>query len=54
MTQVGQDLQVDAKAEIKWDYMGDIREYLNESKMSLKLFDSFIKRVVSVFIQGGL
>ena len=29
----GQDFQVDAKAEIKWDYRGDIREYFNESKI---------------------
>ena len=31
----GQYLQVDAKAkaEIKWDYRGDIREYFNESKI---------------------
>ena len=28
-----QDFQVDAKAEIKWDYRGDIREYFNESKI---------------------
>ena len=27
----GQDFQVDTKAEIKWDYRGDIREYFNES-----------------------
>ena len=29
----GQDFQVDSKAKIKWDYMGDIREYFNESKI---------------------
>ena len=29
----GQDFQVDTKAEIKWDYRGDIREYFNESKI---------------------
>ena len=29
----GQDVQVDAKAEIKWDYRRDIREYFNESKI---------------------
>ena len=29
----GQDCQVDAKAEIKLDYRGDIREYFNESKI---------------------
>ena len=29
----GQNFQVDAKAEIKWDYRGDIREYFNESKI---------------------
>ena len=28
----GQDFQVDTKAEIKWDYRGDIREYFSESK----------------------
>ena len=28
----GQDFQVDAKAKIKWDYRGDIRDYFNESK----------------------
>ena len=38
MTQVGseeegQDFEVDTKAEIKWDYRGDIREYFNESKI---------------------
>ena len=33
-TQVGgQDFQVYAKAEIKLDYRGDIREYFNESKI---------------------
>ena len=26
----GQDLQVDSRAKIKWDYRGDIREYSNE------------------------
>ena len=36
----GQDFQVDAKAEIKWDYRGDIREYLNESKIVLNCFNS--------------
>ena len=30
---------MDSKAEIKWDYRGDIREY----SMSLKLSDSFRK-----------
>ena len=30
----GQNFQVDAKAEIKWDYRGDIREYFNESKIA--------------------
>ena len=29
----GQDFQVDAKAEIKWDYRVDIREYINESEI---------------------
>ena len=29
----GQDFLVDAKAEIKWDYREDIREYFNESKI---------------------
>ena len=29
----GQDFQVDAKAEIKWDYRGDIKEYFNESNI---------------------
>ena len=29
----GQDFQMDAKAEIKWDYRGDIREYFNVSKI---------------------
>ena len=29
--QQGQDFQVDAKTEIKWDYRGDIREYFEES-----------------------
>ena len=29
----GQNFQVDSKAEIKWDYKGDIREYFNESKI---------------------
>ena len=24
---------MDSKAEIKWDYRGDIREYFNESKI---------------------
>ena len=35
MTQVGseEDFQVDAKAEIKWDYRGNVREYFNESKI---------------------
>ena len=28
-----QNFQVDSKAEIKLDYRGDIREYLNESKI---------------------
>ena len=28
-----QDFQVDAKAKVKWDYKGDIREYFNESKI---------------------
>ena len=27
-----QNFQVDFKAEIKLDYRGDIREYINESK----------------------
>ena len=31
--QGGQDFQVDSKAEIKGDYRGDIREYVNESKI---------------------
>ena len=26
-------LFLDSKAEIKWDYRGDIREYFNESKI---------------------
>ena len=30
---VGQDFQVDTKAEIKQDYRGDIRDYFNESKI---------------------
>ena len=30
----GQNFQVDSKAEIKLDYRGDIREYLNESKIA--------------------
>ena len=29
----GQDFHVVSKAEIKGDYRGDIREYLNESKI---------------------
>ena len=29
----GYSFQVDSKAEIKWDYRGDIREYFNESTM---------------------
>jgi len=29
----GQDFQVDSKAEVKWDYRGDNREYLSESKI---------------------
>ena len=29
----GQDFQVDAKAMIKWDYLGDIREFFNQSKI---------------------
>ena len=29
----GQNFQVDSKAEIKLDYWGDIREYLNEPKI---------------------
>ena len=29
----GQDIQVYSKAEIKWDYRGDIREYFNEFKI---------------------
>ena len=33
---------MDSKAEIKWDYRGDIREYFNESK----LCDSFIEDLV--------
>ena len=28
-----QDFQVDSKAELKLDYMGDIWEYYNESKI---------------------
>ena len=30
----GQDFQVDAKTEIKWDCRGDNREYYNESKIA--------------------
>ena len=29
----GKNLQVDSQAEIKLDYMGDIREYFIESKI---------------------
>ena len=29
----GQNFQVDCKAEIKLDYRGEIREYLNETKI---------------------
>ena len=29
----GQNFQVDAKAEIKWDYRGDMRKYFNETKI---------------------
>ena len=29
----GQNLKVDFKAETKWDYRGDIKEFLNESKI---------------------
>ena len=29
----GQNFKVDSKAEIKLDYMGDIREYFIESKI---------------------
>ena len=35
----GQDFQVDAKAEIKWDYRGTS----GSTSMSLKLSDSFMK-----------
>ena len=31
----GQNFQADSKAEIKMDYRGDIREYINGSKIVL-------------------
>ena len=45
-----QNFQVDFKAEIKLDYRGDIREYINESKLS----DRPLKRKYeSSMVEGG-
>ena len=33
MVKGGDDLRVNIKADIKWDYRGDIRKYFKESKV---------------------
>ena len=38
----GQNIQVDAKAEMKWDYRGDIREYFNESKFVWQTLEELV------------
>ena len=51
---------MDSKAKIKWDYRGDIREYLNSKSKNCLIASGRVSisqvwsRVVSVLIQGGL
>ena len=39
----GKDFRVDIKADIKWDYRGDIRKYFKESKVVLRTQEELVR-----------